>query len=200
MDSFARMPREEREIYFVEAANRLRLPPQVVEKDLWVCWTLKRLFSLDVLSNQLLFKGGTSLSKVFGLIRRFSEDIDLSIDRHAIGFDGEDDPASPEISGKQRQRQIDSLKSAVQDLLRDWVIADLTRSIREQLGDGDWRASLDRSDPDGQSLAFVYPRTGVTGPEDHYLRPAVKIEFGARSDHWPSEIRTIQPLSRGRYS
>ena len=65
------------------------LPPHVIEKDFWVCWTLKRLFSLESLKENLLFKGGTSLSKAYRLIRRFSEDIDISIQRDSLGFGGE---------------------------------------------------------------------------------------------------------------
>lgn len=126
MDTFARLPSADRQAYFGEAAARMGLPPHVIEKDFWVCWTLKRLFSLECLKENLLFKGGTSLSKAYRLIRRFSEDIE------------------------------------------------------------------DKSDPDLQSLAFVYPRTGLTLAATAYIAPSVKIEFGARSDHWPAEIKKVQ--------
>ena len=56
----------------------------VVEKDFWVCWTLKHLFEHPDLSKLMIFKGGTSLSKVFGLIDRFSEDIDLILDWRVV--------------------------------------------------------------------------------------------------------------------
>jgi hypothetical protein len=59
---------------------------QIVEKDFWVCWTLKELFRLPAIGEHLIFKGGTSLSKVFKVIERFSEDIDVSIDRSFLGF------------------------------------------------------------------------------------------------------------------
>ncbi len=64
---------------FAIAGERRGLLPLLIEKDFWVCWTLERLFALPGFHDHLLFKGGTSLSKVYGLIQRFSEDIDLSL-------------------------------------------------------------------------------------------------------------------------
>ena len=112
MDTFACLPAVDRETYFREAAARMGLPPHVIEKDFWVCWTLKRLFSLQCVKENLLFKGGTSLSKVYRLIRRFSEDIDISIRRDSLGFGGERDPANPELSGKAQVRQKEALAEA----------------------------------------------------------------------------------------
>jgi len=90
----------------------LGLPPDVIEKDFWVCWTLKRLFALKSVGGDLLFKGGTSLSKAFGLIRRFSEDIDLSIHRASLGFSGDSDPAH--LTGKPFKRTNEALGKAAQ--------------------------------------------------------------------------------------
>ena len=70
---------------FTETANRRGISPLIVEKDFWVCWTLGQVFENPRESPSLLFKGGTSLSKVFKAIQRFSEDIDLSINRHDLG-------------------------------------------------------------------------------------------------------------------
>jgi len=71
---------KERRDLFIGAADRLRTNEQNIEKDFWVCWTLKQLFSIEALSGRLLFKGGTSLSKIFHAINRFSEDLDLAVD------------------------------------------------------------------------------------------------------------------------
>jgi len=60
-----------------QAQDKLGLPPATIEKDFWVCWTLKKLFNLPEWGPRLTFKGGTSLSKGWGLIERFSEDIDI---------------------------------------------------------------------------------------------------------------------------
>lgn len=196
MDSFANAPADEQEAYFNEAANKLGLPPHVVEKDFWVCWTLKRLFSLAGISDTLLFKGGTSLSKVHGLIRRFSEDIDVSIHREHLGFSGADDPLNPDLTKKKREALKDQLAEAACAYIEKTITPALHASITDALSGGDgrpWSLESDPTDPDGQSLAFFYPPTKLTQSGGAYLRPAVKIEFGARSDHWPAETRPLKP-------
>jgi len=193
MDSFARLGANEREIFFLEAAVKKGLQAHIIEKDFWVCWTLKRLFELDTLKGRLLFKGGTSLSKVFKAISRFSEDIDLSIQRESLGFDGESDPAYPGMGNKKRRKQIDALADAARELVNGEALEELTKRIEAQLGAEGWRLEKDESDPDGQSLAFVYPRTSITQSPASYLKPSVKIEFGARSDHWPADEHIVAP-------
>jgi predicted nucleotidyltransferase component of viral defense system len=94
MDTFAKLKQAERQTYFEETASRCSSTTTAVEKDFWVRWTLKRLFALEGIP-ELRFKGGTSLSKVIRLIDRFSKDIDISIDRAALGFSGERDMANP---------------------------------------------------------------------------------------------------------
>lgn len=98
MNNIAVMPADERAEVFAETANRKGLSEAIVEKDFWVCWMLKQLFSIDTFSGRLLFKGGTSLSKIFHAINRFSEDIDLAVDYAALGFTGTRDPRQEEIS------------------------------------------------------------------------------------------------------
>ena len=88
MDTFAREAAKVRAEAFQETAARMGVQPAIVEKDFWVCWTLKRVFALPDSMAGLIFKGGTSLSKAYGAIARFSEDIDLSLDRHDLGFTG----------------------------------------------------------------------------------------------------------------
>ena len=91
MDIVAQLPAQERADLFRETAARRNISPIPIEKDFWVCWILKHLFALE---NQppLIFKGGTSLSKAYGIIERFSEDIDLAFDRAVLGFTEERDP------------------------------------------------------------------------------------------------------------
>lgn len=80
MDRIARASADERRLVFEVAAQRMALAPAVVEKDFWVCYTLDHLFHKSGFGESMVFKGGTSLSKAFGLIERFSEDIDLILD------------------------------------------------------------------------------------------------------------------------
>jgi predicted nucleotidyltransferase component of viral defense system len=84
VNTIARMPARERSDLFAETAERKALAEAISEKDFWVCWVLKQLFSIDAFNGRLLFKGGTSLSKIFHAINRFSEDIDLAVDYAAL--------------------------------------------------------------------------------------------------------------------
>ena len=83
--AFLELPNEERRLYFEQAAARRGLSAVVLEKDFWVCWLLGVLFRSEF-RDSLVFKGGTSLSKVFGAIDRFSEDIDLSVSPSLLGL------------------------------------------------------------------------------------------------------------------
>ena len=87
MNKVASLDSQDRSDIIHEAASQMGLAPAIVEKDFWVCWTLKHLFAHATLSNDLIFKGGTTLSKVYDVIHRFSEDIDISISRSLLGFD-----------------------------------------------------------------------------------------------------------------
>ena len=80
MDRIARAKANEREELFRVVAAQMELHPVNIEKDFWVCWLLKQLFTIAEFEGWLVFKGGTSLSKCFNLIQRFSEDVDLAVD------------------------------------------------------------------------------------------------------------------------
>jgi predicted nucleotidyltransferase component of viral defense system len=92
VNKVAQMSAKDRAAIFAETADRKGYAEAIIEKDFWVCWVLKQMFSVDAFSKRLLFKGGTSLSKVFHAINRFSEDIDLAVDYVALGFTGDRDP------------------------------------------------------------------------------------------------------------
>ena len=86
MNKVARLPAAERLDLFQETATQRGVSAAVIEKDFWVCWVLKQLFADAALGTRLVFKGGTSLSKVYNLIDRFSEDIDLILDWRLLGY------------------------------------------------------------------------------------------------------------------
>ena len=99
---------------FLSAAARLGTAVQHGEKDFWVCWTLDAMFNgLSSDSPRLLFKGGTSLSKAFGLIDRFSEDIDTTVFRDDLGQRATFLELE-QLSGKKRQRRLDAIKASCQ--------------------------------------------------------------------------------------
>src|SRR5258706_14374899 len=99
---------------FIPAANRVGTTVQNIEKDFWVCWTLDTLFHrLKTGGPRLLFKGGTSLSKGYGLISRFSEDIDITVFRSDIGEEADFEQLEV-LSKKKRARRLDAIKTACQ--------------------------------------------------------------------------------------
>jgi hypothetical protein len=174
-----------------QAGAQLNLFEIAVEKDFWVCWTLRKLFELPEWGEHLTFKGGTSLSKCWNLIERFSEDIDIVIDRDALAFGGDNAPESAP-SKKQTTKRLKALKETCQLTIRERIQPALFETISSELpGDLEWALEPDSDDPDGQTLLLVYP---TAFPEQAaYLRRAVKIEMGARSDTDPSESIDIRP-------
>jgi predicted nucleotidyltransferase component of viral defense system len=108
MDKVALLPTDDRAALFGETGAIRGVVNLIIEKDFWVCWTLKRLFELQKEDTPtLVFKGGTSLCKAFGAIRRLSEDFDLSFDRADLGYTGERDPENEGISKKQAGKLIE---------------------------------------------------------------------------------------------
>ena len=192
MDAFAQLPESERRIYFEQTAARLGVSPQIVEKDFWVCWTLKQLFALPDIGPNFIFKGGTSLSKVFKIIERFSEDIDVSIERGYLGFGGDNEPEAGS-SKKEKQRRIEALKAACQRKIGSDLLSVLTKVIQAKVPRAEkWSLRPDDSDPDRQTLIFDYPQSSRHETAG-YVRRVVKIELGARADHWPCEAKPIMP-------
>lgn len=165
---------------------------EIVEKDFWVCLTLKELFQLPAIGEHLIFKGGTSLSKVFKVIERFSEDIDVSIDRGFLGFGGANEPEVG-ASNKEKQRRIEALKVACQQKIATELLPALEAVIKSKVRrDEKWSLRSDDDDPDNQTLLFDYP-TSFSPDATGHIRRAVRIELGARADHWPCETKTITP-------
>src|SRR5271154_4837158 len=124
---------KERRDLFIGAADRLRTNEQNIEKDFWVCWTLDALFSeLEAGGPRLLFKGGTSLSKGYGLIERFSEDIDITVFREDI-----DQPATVEeleaLSRKKREARLDAIKAACQGYIHGQLLDQMQELLRQAL-------------------------------------------------------------------
>jgi predicted nucleotidyltransferase component of viral defense system len=176
---------------FRQVDEAIGLQAVSVEKDFWVCWTLRELFLLPGVGEHLTFKGGTSLSKAWKLIERFSEDIDLVVDKETLGFGGDAAPDKA-ASNKQRKARLESLMQACQAWVQGTLQPALAARIERALGFEGWRLEVDPDMPDGQCLLFHYPSVFTPGASG-YVRPVVKIELGARSDDWPNETRSIQP-------
>lgn len=187
---------DDRRDAFIGAARRLGTAEQNVEKDFWVCWTLEALFNgADFAGPRLLFKGGTSLSKAFGLISRFSEDVDITIFCDDLG-QGAGVEELEALSGKKRRARLDAIKAASQAYVSGPMHALVALNLREALQAAGLQPTaahieLDPDDRDQQTLLVWYPQ--VTLAADGYIRPAVKIESGAKSALDPNRPAVIRP-------
>jgi hypothetical protein len=181
----------ERRDLFLGAATRLGTAVQNVEKDFWVCWTLDALFNgLPAGGPRLLFKGGTSLSKAFGLISRFSEDIDITVFRDDLG-QGVEVADLDGLSGKKRRARLDAIRDACQSYIAGPLTSQFTEVAAAAIPGGRFRLAADPDDKDGQTLLFWYPTVTATGGD--YIRAAVKIEAGAKSALDPHIAATVTP-------
>lgn len=174
MNKFLVLTESQRRTVFEQTALRIKLPITAVEKDFWVTEILNVLFSLPY-SDKMVFKGGTSLSKVWKLIHRFSEDIDIAVDRSLFGIEGE-----------LTKKQLKKLRKTSSLFVRDILTNDL-RTIVEKVGLNEFLKI--ESEPDGEGDA-TYPeprrihiiyQSVFPSETNHYLRDEVMLEVGARS-------------------
>ena len=184
MDAYIALSTDDQRLYCEQAQTRLNLPATSIEKDFWVCWTLRELFGLPKWGEHLAFKGGTSLSKAWKLIERFSEDIDVVISREFLGFGGE------ALSNNRQKKLIkkcsDSIHQELLPLLTEHISGLLPKPANWTLS-----PAPVAEDPDQQTLLFTYPSVFPDAPT--YVRQIVKIEMGARSDTEPSESPALTP-------
>jgi hypothetical protein len=184
-EPFLQLPPSDRSKIYRSLAPKLGRTPEVLEKDVWVCWVLQTLFAMpDRLP--MAFKGGTSLSKVFGAIHRFSEDVDVTLDFH--GLDGSFDPFVQGISKNQLKIFGDRLKSCVRDHVRDVVAPRFQEALSEEFGVG-----LDRVEiggVDGDQLRVRYPSVSESSG---YIQESVLVEFGGRNTTEPNQEHIVRP-------
>lgn len=167
----------------------------VIEKDFWVCWILRRLFAPPLVP-EMVFKGGTSLSKGYDAIKRFSEDVDLTLPSASVPGWGVVDLTGP-MSTTKRQKAMEELKTR----LRVWCAGEGKQAIEDAIamalgGVSGWKVEV--GGVDGDTLFFHYPRS----EEGYgYIAPHVRLEFGAKMPVAPWDEREIEPLCRaaGQY-
>lgn len=176
MDRVARFPAAERSALFAETAVRMATTPAVAEKDFWVAWVLDRLFGDAELAGLLMFKGGTSLSKAYRLIERFSEDIDLILDWRVLS--GEDPLAE---RSKARQEKLNAM---INEQAQAYICGPLLGRVAAALGEV-CQCEVDRDDP--HVINIRYPAAFP----DRYLRPELRLEIGPLAAWLPHENRMI---------
>ncbi len=178
MKQFAVQPQQERKEIFNEAAARLGVVPAIVEKDFWVTWVLAHIFEDPDLSQQLMFKGGTSLSKVYGLIERFSEDIDLILDWHQLT----DSDPNEQRSKTQDEKLSKQINGQAKDYISTVLLAKLQQIVSPVCSVG--------IDEDPFVINISYPASFP----DRYLRPEIRLEIGPMAAWNPHQNHAITSL------
>lgn len=184
MREFATLPHEDRSDVFMVVAQEKGMHPAIVEKDFWVCWALDYLFGKSAFKDSFAFKGGTSLSKGFDLIERFSEDIDLIFDWRLLGYEIEE-PWEKRSNTKQDAfvRQINEDAGV---FLRDCLMPEMLAYLEEQRVTN---ASLRIDDGDSQTLRFFYPQSF----SDDSILQEIRLETGALAAWTPTTVAHISP-------
>lgn len=193
INGFEALSAGDRQLALNDAALRLHMEVVILEKDFWVSWLLGLLFTQPELAPHLVFKGGTSLSKVFGVINRFSEDIDFCL---VPGFVGADAAAFDALGSRvKRDAAVLDMQRLCAEKAQAVVLPLLEKAIAHRLGKapaGHWlRYELD-ADAKSPIIYFGYPTTQQGGFA--YVAREVKLELGTLTDQQPTERHPIRPL------
>ncbi len=190
MRKVATLSNEERQELFQATALKMGMRPEVIEKDFWVCFMLDHLFHFCEYKDAFVFKGGTSLSKAYHIIERFSEDIDLILDWRKIIKDGTD-PWEKRSKTKQDQFNKQINKDAA-DFYRDILVPVLNKELSLVIGDEQW---IEVDDADEMVINFIYPQIFKTD----YIIPHVRLEIGPLAEWLPSHNKDITSFAAEQY-
>ena len=187
MNKVIDLPAASRQELFELAAAERGLHPAIMEKDFWVCWVLKQLFLSPPLKDHLVFKGGTSLSKVDGMIERFSEDIDLVLDWELLGYGTDaEDAWQDHPSGRKQDRFNREVNARAAAYLSEKLLPDLQEILSRAPG---VQAAV--SEREELTINIRYSSSLSLAA----LRPEVKLEIGPLASRVPSRVATIRPYA-----
>ena len=193
VERFLDLAPQERADILNTQANRLGRVSFVLEKDIWVCWVLDRLFAMPG-RLKMAFKGGTSLSKVYHVIDRFSEDVDITLDYRDLqahfegkGFDEAFDPLSSGVSRSQIDKFMDALKDGLRTHVHGIVAPYFRAELNRDFGLEHESVEVDSA---GETVLIHYPSVHTAGHD--YLKKSVLIEFGGRNLTQPQEAQTVR--------
>jgi hypothetical protein len=184
---FLQLPENDRKAIFDKAAREFGKSPNILEKDVWVCWTLEKLVNMPEVPS-LAFKGGTSLSKAYDAIARFSEDVDVTLDRRSLGPDLDPFTATSKTQAKKICARLDTLLAAY---LVDTIKPYFDEYLKAELQDGTVETKIGDS-PD--KLVIPYPTCLDSG--DTYLPESVLLELGGKNEITPSSQLQLEPYIR----
>jgi predicted nucleotidyltransferase component of viral defense system len=181
MNKFLQLSETDRKTIFSQVSRRNKLAQKIVEKDWWVTMTLRALFACEC-ADHIVFKGGTSLSKAWNLIERFSEDIDIAIDRKFFGFEGE-----------LKKKQINNLRRASCTYISGALKDELDNKLQELDIVGYTLSVAETQDTtkDPQTIEIQY---NSLFPANNYIMEKVLMEIGARSLIEPSQTVKLRSI------
>lgn len=183
MDELLNLSREERNRLIINTSMKMNMAQAIIEKDFWVCFILNYLFTSFKYKDFICFKGGTSLSKVYHCINRFSEDIDLALDWAVLGL------TKDEVYSPRSNRQQDIFNKAANEKTGQYlknVWLPLMKTDIAKLLNEEFRLFVDDNDP--QTLCFQYPRSY----EASSILQVVRLEIGALAEPVPIQRKSIQ--------
>ncbi len=178
MKEIADLNAQDRSELFNETARRKGITPAAVEKDFWICWVLMKIYTHPRLSELLRFKGGTSLSKCFGVIERFSEDIDLILDWTELT----QADLTQELSNTKQSKLNDEINSQAQDFIKQELLPLIQIEVESYC-----QAEIDESDPHTINVSYqpAFP--------NHYLRDQIRLEIGPLAEMVPFGHYSVKP-------
>ena len=186
---FYTIDREEKEAIFNAIATEKGMNPFAVEKDWWVSRTLEIIFQMPI-AKHLVFKGGTSLSKAWKLINRFSEDIDLAIDREFFeGFKG--NLSKSKITKLRKEAGAYTTGTFFEELQEEFLRKGFTGLVFKVIDAKD-------SDQDPRVLEIYYPN--IINADSEYILPRVQLEISCRSLREPFTVQSFGSLVDEFYS
>ena len=183
MIKWLNVPESTKRNAYIQIAEQTSMSAFAVEKDWWVSRTLEIIFRMDI-ARHLVFKGGTSLSKAWKLIQRFSEDIDLAIDREFF-FTPQKEWSKKEITAVRKQAGVYSTGQFFEDLKAEFEVRGF-RNIEFKI------IEAKDSDQDPRIIEIYYPN--VIAQPSEYMLPRVQIEIGCRSLREPFSVQTFGAL------
>ena len=191
MRNIAKINENDRKALFHNTAAKMGMTDAIIEKDFWVCYMLDYLFHRCAWKDNIAFKGGTSLSKAYGLIERFSEDIDLILDWRVLGY-GINEPWEERSNTKQDIFNKEANTRAevfLRDTFLPSVVADLTAELGENIS-----CFIDDDDP--QTVKIAYPNSFA----DMSILQEIRLEIGALAAWTPVKVADITPYAAQEYS
>ena len=181
---------KDKEALFRNTAQKFGMNEAIIEKDFWVCWTMNYLFHYSKWKNHLAFKGGTSLSKSYGIIERFSEDIDLILDWRLLGY------TMTEPWNERSKTKQDQFNKEANNRTADFLMMEFLPSLNNEFAtllNEPFKLYIDEIDP--QTVNFAYPQIF----EDSAILKVIRMEIGALAAWTPTKEIAIISYAAEKY-